>query len=146
MATITITVQSLLNAATYPSYTVSDGVTVSNFKSTVATAEGTDPTWFNLVLNHVVLTDTDTLAAAGVVNGSQLTISNRIGHLTTLEDRQVAKVTLAQLRRQASGNTSAPYYRSLNTANLDNLPTKYSGNSIVDNPNTGGLITGRPWS
>lgn len=146
MATITVTVQSLLNAATFSSYTVSDTDTVNSFKSTIATAEGTDTTWFNLVLNHTVLTGTDTLAASGIINGSKLYISNRIGRLTTLQLRQTAKIALSELRRQAGGNLSAPYYRSLNTANLDNLPTKYSGNSIVDNPNTGGLIAGRPWS
>ena len=55
MATITITAQSLLNAATFPSYTVSDGITVDTLKATIATAETTDPSWFNLVLNHQVL-------------------------------------------------------------------------------------------
>ena len=145
MAAINITVQSLLNAATFINYSVDDGDLVSDLKDTVAGQEGTDVTWFRLVLNQVVLTDTDTLAVAGVVDGSQLHINNRVGHLTTLEDRQVAKLTIAELRRQAGGNTSAPYYRSLNTLNISELPTQYSGNTIVDNPNTGGLITGRPW-
>lgn len=145
MATITVTVQSLLNAATFPSYTVSDGVTVDAFKATIATAETTDPSWFNLVLNHQVLVGSSTLAAAGLVNGSVLYISNQIGHLSTLEARQTAKLTLAQTRRQAGGNTAAGYYRSLNTYDLNELPTQYSGNTIVDNPNIGGLITGRPW-
>jgi hypothetical protein len=36
-------------------------------------------------------------------------------------------------------------------ANIDNyditeLPTKYSGDTVVDSPNTGGLVQGRPWS
>ena len=66
MATITVTVQSLLNAATFPSYTVSDGITVDAFKTTIATAETTDPSWFNLVLNHQVLVGSSTLTAAGV--------------------------------------------------------------------------------
>ena len=103
MATITITAQSLLNAATFPSYTVSDGVTVDAFKATIATAETTDPSWFNLVLNHQVLVGSSTLAAAGLVNGSVLYISNQIGHLSTLEARQTAKLTLAQTRRQEIG-------------------------------------------
>jgi len=145
MATINITVQSLLNAATFINYSVDNADLVSDLKDTVAGQEGTDVTWFRLVLNQVVLTDTDTLAVAGVVDGSQLHINNRVGHLTTLEDRQVAKLTIAELRRKAGGNTSAPYYRSLNTANIDLLPTKWSGNTLVDNPNPGGLQPGRPW-
>ena len=37
-------------------------------------------------------------------------------------------------------------YRTLNTANIDILPTKYFGNAIVDNIIDGNvLITGRPW-
>lgn len=146
MASINITVQSLLNAATFTAYSVNDTSLVSDLASTVATTEGTNTAWFNLVFNHVVLTGSDTLAAAGVVNGSKIYLANRIGHLTTLEDRQVAKLTVAQLRRRAGGNTSATYYRPLNTYVLSELPTKYSGNTIVDNPNTGGLITGRPWT
>ncbi len=145
MATITITVQSLLNAATFGSYTVSDGITVNTLKTTVATAEGTNAAWFNLALNHQVLTGTDTLVAAGVISGSTLSVCNRIGHLTTRQDRQEAKLALAEVRRQAGGNTSATYYRPLNTANIDLLPTKWSGNTLVDNPNPGGAVQGRPW-
>jgi hypothetical protein len=146
MATITITVQSMLNASTFDSYTVSDTVTVDTFKTTIATAVGLDVTWFNLSLNHVILTGSSTLAASGVVNNSVLYTGNRIAHLVTLEDRQVAKIALAELRRKAGGNTSAPYYRSLNTANINLLPTKWSGNTLVDNPNPGGLQLGRPWT
>ena len=37
-------------------------------------------------------------------------------------------------------------YRTLNTANINILPTKYSGNTIVDNIVDGNvLIVGRPW-
>lgn len=145
MASITITVQSLLNAATFNTYTVDDSVTVSSLKTTVATADSTDAAWFNLALNHQVLADADTLALSGVVDGSTLSMCNRIGHLSTRQDRQEAKLALAEVRRQAGGNVSATYYRPLNTANIDLLPTKWSGNTLVDNPNPGGAIPGRPW-
>lgn len=62
------------------------------------------------------------------------------------EERQIQKLEIAQEKRQADGNTSAEYYRSLNTYNRNNLPTKYSVNTVVDNANVGGLINGRPWS
>jgi len=71
--------------------------------------------------------------------------ANGISTLANKQLRQVAKLNLAQTRRQAGGDTTANYYRENNTYDIDNLPTKYSGNSIVDNPNVGGLIQGRPW-
>jgi hypothetical protein len=145
MATITITVQSLLNAATFNSYTVDDAILVNTLKTTVATADSTNAAWFNLALNHVVLTDSDTLATSGVIDGSNLSVCNRIGHLTTRQDRQEAKLALAEVRRQAGGNVVAAYYRPLNTANIDLLPTKWSGNTLIDNANPGGAIPGRPW-
>jgi hypothetical protein len=64
--------------------------------------------------------------------------ANGISHLPTKEARQKAKLDLAAAKRVAQGNPRATY-------DLSELPTQYSGNTIVDNPNTGGLITGRPW-
>jgi len=71
--------------------------------------------------------------------------ANGIAQLATREERQAAKLDLAQTRRQAGGNITQPYYRVNNTYNIDALPTKYSGNTVVDNPNVGGLVQGRPW-
>ena len=45
-----------------------------------------------------------------------------------------------------SNSQTSPAYRTLNTYNINNLPTQFSGNTIVDNPNVGGLVQGRPWS
>lgn len=70
---------------------------------------------------------------------------NGISTLPTKEARQKAKLDLAQTKRQAGGDTTKPYYRVNNTYNIDALPTKYSGNTVVDNPNTGGLLQARPW-
>lgn len=72
--------------------------------------------------------------------------ANGISTLASKQARQVAKLDAAQTKRQAGGNTSSSAYRTLNTYNINDLPTKFSGNSIVDNPNAGGLIQGRPWS
>jgi hypothetical protein len=63
---------------------------------------------------------------------------NGISTLATKQARQAAKLALAQTKRAASGRRS--------TLTINNLPTKYSGNTIVDNTNTGGLVQGRPWS
>lgn len=68
--------------------------------------------------------------------------ANNISTLPTREARQVAKLNLAQTKRQAVG---APSYRVNNIYDLNLLPTKYSGNTLVNNPNPGGLQPGRPW-
>lgn len=64
--------------------------------------------------------------------------SNGIAHLATKELRQKAKLDLAASNRAADGNPRATY-------DITQLPTQYSGNDIVDNPNEGGLVVGRPW-
>ena len=66
---------------------------------------------------------------------------NGISTLTSKQAKQTAKLNLAQTKRTASGNG----HRNLHTYNINLLPTKYSGNSLVNNPNTGGLQPGRPW-
>lgn len=138
MANITITVQSLINTAVYDSYTIDNGQTVAQLKTAVANARGYNTSWFNVCLNEVVLTDSDTLSVAGVVNGSVLRTANIIDSLATKELRQVAKLELAKLDRAASGYARAYY-------DITELPTQYSDNDIVDNANVGGLVEGRPW-
>ena len=83
--------------------------------------------------------------------------ANGISTLSTKQAKQVGKLNIAQAKRQ--GNTVAVdgtitgsvdptknYYRYNNTYNINDLPTSYSGNSIVDNANTDGLKTARPWT
>lgn len=70
---------------------------------------------------------------------------NGISTLASKQARQEAKLNLAQTGRRAGGDTTSPAYRARNTYDISQLPTQYSGNVIVDNPNTGGLVTGRPW-
>lgn len=139
MANITITVQSLLNAAQYDSYTIDNGQTINQLKTAIQTATEVDPAWYNIVFNNAVVSGTLTLSAAGIVNGSVLRTANIISRLTTLQDRQVAKLQLAQLERLALSE-DRPYY------DISELPTYYDGNDIIDNANPDGLITGRPWT
>lgn len=63
---------------------------------------------------------------------------NGISELATKELRQKAKLDLAAAKRAADGNTRATYDLTL-------LPTQYNDDGIVNNPNTGGLVVGRPW-
>jgi hypothetical protein len=64
--------------------------------------------------------------------------ANGISTLVTKELRQKAKLDLAATDRVADGNPRATY-------DLTTLPTQYNGNVILDNPNAGGLVAGRPW-
>jgi len=63
---------------------------------------------------------------------------NGISSLPTKEARQRAKLDLAAVNRARTGNPRSAY-------DIDQLPTQYSDNNIVDNPNVGGLVEGRPW-
>lgn len=82
---------------------------------------------------------------------------NGISTLATRQARLEAKLNLAQAKRKgkvvaANGTISGSidptkqYYRALNTVDINLLPTKYSGNTLVDNPNLLGLLLSRPWT
>lgn len=68
---------------------------------------------------------------------------NGIAHLTTKRERQNAKLALAAQNRAADGNARA-------TLDESQLPTLYAEGDndtadVVNNPNPGGLVYGRPW-
>lgn len=138
MASITVTVQSLLNTALYDSYTIDNGQTVAQLKTAINSARGFNSTWYDLV-NGNVLTEGSTLASLGIIAGTQLRTHNKISRLTTKEAKQNAKLALATLDRVASGETRV-------TLDTTQLPTLYSGNAISNNSNTSGLVEGRPWT
>ena len=76
-----------------------------------------------------------TLTQLGLVDGGTvLCTTNQTG---SKQERQVAKLAIAGQKRSLSGRTS--------TLTIDNLPTKYTGNAVTDNANSGGLVAGRPW-
>lgn len=64
--------------------------------------------------------------------------ANGISTLATKELRQKAKLDLAASNRAAVGNARATYDITL-------LPTQYNNNTVINNPNAGGLVVGRPW-
>ncbi len=64
--------------------------------------------------------------------------ANGIAHLATRELRQKAKLDLAASDRAAAGDPRSTYDITL-------LPTQFNDNATVDNPNTTGLLLGRPW-
>lgn len=138
MANITFTVQSLVNTAVYDSYTIDNGQTVDQLKTAINTARRYDSAWYDIVFGDAILSGSATLAASGIVAGSVVRTHNKIAHLASRELRQKAKLDLAALDRDDSSNARA-------TLDLTTLPTQFSGNAIVDNPNAGGLVAGRPW-
>jgi len=86
---------------------------------------------------------------------TQWTIAPAAGGLADKEARQIAKLDIAQAKRQGkvvatdgtiSGaiDTTKPYYRANNTYSLTLLPDTYATNAD-DNANTSGLLQGRPW-
>ena len=84
--------------------------------------------------------------------------ANGIANLVSKQLKQERKLAIAEAKRQGkdvavngtitgAGNSAQPFYRTLNTANINMLPTKYSGNTITDNVLDGNvLISGRPYT
>ena len=64
--------------------------------------------------------------------------ANGISTLATRELRQKAKLDLAAADRAADGNLRSTY-------DITQLPTQYNDDGIINNPNAGGLVLGRPW-
>lgn len=76
--------------------------------------------------------------------------SNGISTLATKRARQDDKLALAGNDR-AAHNVIEPSRYANTTADATQLPTRYAvgdndTNNVVDNPNVGGLVVGRPWA
>lgn len=83
--------------------------------------------------------------------------ANGISTLSSKQLKQEGKLAIAEAKRQGytvlidgtwsgNANVAQPFYRTLNTANISLLPTKYVGNVVVDNTADGNvLVQGRPW-
>jgi hypothetical protein len=74
--------------------------------------------------------------------------ANGIAHLSSREARQKAKLDLASTNRaaDASNRDNPTNADQRSTYDITELPTQFSGNTIVDNANDGGLQVGRPWN
>ena len=71
--------------------------------------------------------------------------ANGISTLGTKQAKQEAKLTLANADRAARNVVESGRYTDV-TADINQLPTKYVGDTVFDNANTGGLKIGRPWA
>ena len=126
------------------SVTVALTITIDQLITAIAADEGLSTDYYKIsVLNNPALNDTiygdssSTLTAIGIVDGDTvLCTPNQHG---TKEARQLQKLTIAAKARAADGNARSTY-------TITDLPTKYTGNAVTDNPNVGGLVDGRPWS
>ena len=125
------------------SVTVAMTVTIDQLITAIATDEGLATEYYTVSsmndFSKSSLTFGDsstTLTQLGLVDGGTvLCTTNQSG---SKQERQVAKLAIAGQKRSLSGRTS--------TLTIDNLPTKYTGNAVTDNANSGGLVAGRPWS
>ena len=134
-----IYVQSVLTPSIYRSLDAEPSDTFTDIASKLANADGlTDPSIIQLSYAGTVLDPTKSLADMNIQQQSYIQTSNTISDLATKEAKQKAKLALSAAKRAANGNPRATY-------DITQLPTQYSGNDIVDNPNVGGLVQGRPW-
>ncbi len=125
------------------SVTVALTITIDQLITAIAADEGLPTDYYkisllnNPAINDVVYGDSSTtLTAMGIVDGDTILCTpNQVG---TKEDRQIQKLEIAKVNRTRTGRND--------TYNRDDLPTKYTGNAVTDNPNPGGLLDGRPWS
>lgn len=129
--------------------------TLDDLITAIAADEGLPTDYYNISvyenpsINNIALGDSSTTcAAAGISDGDLIICTPE--QSGSKERRQIQKLEIAQLKRRGTpgddSSVTVGYYRLGNTYDRDKLPTKYSGNTVVDNPNVGGLIQGRPWS
>jgi hypothetical protein len=132
--------------------TIDDGQTMAQLRSAIIGDEGLSSSYYSRVSIHkngTVKDSTDdsatTLASAGIVAGDIITVACERAQASRQLSQEM-QLDIAQLKRKAGGDTSKPYYRSLNDYDNTELPTQYEGDSLLDNPNSQGLLLGRPWS
>jgi hypothetical protein len=132
-------------SGTKDSVTVALTITIDQLIAAIASDEGLPADYYKIsVLNNPSINDTtygdssSTLTDIGIVDGETILCTpNQVG---TKEDRQIQKLEIAKAARTADGNARFFY-------DITQLPNPYDDN-VVDpdeNPNTGGLVQGRPW-
>ena len=140
-----IYVQSFLNSATKLTISVNTTTTFAQLANLVWAAEGTTSTIQQFYINNIEVDSSSTMATYTVTTGTYIGSSNVIASLTSKADRQLAKLELAQLRRQAGGNTTTNYYRTYNVYDVDLLADKYTSNTTTVGT-TSTLVVHRPWT
>ena len=132
--------------------TIDDGQTMTQLRTAIIADETLNSAYYGRVSIHkngLVKDSTDdsgtTLLNAGIVAGDIITVATERAQASRQLSQEM-QLDIAQLKRKAGGDTSKTYYRSLNTYDKTELPTQYEGDNVLDNPNSEGLLLGRPWS
>jgi hypothetical protein len=136
MAAITVKYKGLTGKQ--DEITIDDGETLDDLIVAIAADEDISQTDYYRIslirdfsINDVEQGDSsNTLSDLGIITGDEFLCATK--QFGTKEERQIQKLDIAAAKRNEA------YDR-------DQLPTKYSGNTVVDNANTGGLLEGRPW-
>ena len=123
--------------------------TVDTLITAIATDEGLPADYYHWSLlrdpskNSITYGDSSTkLSAMGLVDGDVVLCTPQQNE--SKQERQLRKLYIAQAKKQAFGDVTKPYYRVNNTFDITLLPDTYA-TAADDNPNTGGLLDGRPW-
>ena len=129
--------------------TIDNGQTMAQLRSAIIADETLASAYYGRVSIHkngLVKDSTDdsatTLASAGIVAGDIITVASDRAQASKQLSQEMM-LDIAQLKRSAVGQ---PYSRSLNEYDKTELPTQYVGDDVLDNPNSQGLLLGRPWS
>jgi hypothetical protein len=145
MASIDLTYKGLTGA--YGSITgFDDTTTIDDLIIVIAADEGLDTNYYTISKlsdpsNTISITygdSTTSIADLGFVNDDMvICTTNQVG---TKQARQIQKLEIASATRAVDGNARFVY-------DITQLPNPYNGNvpGADDNPNTGGLVLGRPW-
>ena len=123
--------------------------TVDTLITAIATDEGLPADYYHWSLlsdpskNSITYGDSSTkLSAIGITDGATVLCTPQQNE--SKQERQLRKLYIAQAKKQAFGDVTKPYYRVNNTFDITLLPDTYA-TAADDNPNTGGLVQGRPW-
>jgi hypothetical protein len=145
MASIDLTYKGLTGS--YGNITgFDDTTTIDDLIIAIAADEGLDTNYYTISKlgdpsNTISITygdSTTSIADLGFVNDDMvICTTNQVG---TKQARQIQKLEIASATRAADDNARAIY-------DITQLPNPYNGNvpGVDDNPNTGGLVLGRPW-
>ena len=123
--------------ATFPAYanviSIAEGLNLNYY---VVSLER-DTRFNSLDFSSEFFSDIETALGITLVEGDVF-IATPLQDDLTKELKQIKKLEIAAATRAADGNARSTY-------DITQLPTQYSGNNVVDNPNVGGLVLGRPW-
>lgn len=150
MANITLTYKGLIG--TVNTQTIDNTNTIDALITAIATAEGLSTQYYYISLerdhsvNDIAYGDSSTtLADLGIVDNDYILCTTK--QVGSKQERQLQKLDIAQVKRQAGGDTTKNYYRVLNTYDVNDLPNPYNSNSTdPDDGASAPLTIGRPWS